>query len=163
MTQIAGFPTGLLDLLGSQNFGENPRDLGNVIAPVVDVRELFQVTKQRVIFNSGTDVLANGNNSLKTFALTVPAGEVWRIVAGSAFLNTAVGETVGQAYLSATIGGGTTIISDGVPLAASQTRWANLSAEPFFAPAGTLLSIWGSEVVGVPTAALTILAARLRA
>jgi hypothetical protein len=162
MSRIAGFPTGLLDLVGSQNFGVNPKEMVESISPTIDLGQFFLASKLLVGFNPGTDIVANGANTAKTFSLTVPAGELWIVKALSLFLSTGVGEAM-TATPILTVNAGTMSIGQGVTLAASQIRWNTATVTDLVVPAGARFGIWGSEVTGVPTAALTVLIARLRA
>jgi len=41
MSQINRPPLGLQELLGSQNFGDNPKDLGNLVSPTLDMLPFY--------------------------------------------------------------------------------------------------------------------------
>jgi hypothetical protein len=165
--RLSAFPVGLLDLIGSQSFGENVKDLSPTIVPTIDVTDLYLANRfETIVQNVTTDVLANGQNAAKTFVITVPIGEIWRVQNVSAFLGTGVGEAL-TAYLWLTIpginGSVVTAISESTTLPASTNGWRAMSVPPFYAKAGCKFGIWGSLVTGVPTASITANVARFRA
>jgi hypothetical protein len=163
MARLSGFPIGLLDLVGSQSFGEAPKELSPTIVPIVDVTPLYLANRfETIVQNPATDVLANGQNSAKTFVITVPQGELWLVQNVSAFLGTAAGEAL-TAYLWMTIGSAVVIISESVTLGASIIGWRAMTVHPFYARAGSKFGIWGSGITGVPTASLTANVARFKA
>lgn len=161
-SRIAGFPSGLLDLLGSQNFGEAPKLFGDQVVPTLECLELYLATKNAVVFNAGTGAVANGQNTGASYMLTVPQGELWLVRCVSALLLTAAGEAVtGEVWISSQ--GGTMVVGNPRTLGASSQGWAVSTQTPFWLPSGSRIGIWGSAVTGAPTAALTALVARLRA
>jgi len=162
VTQIlSGFPAGFNDLVGNNNFGEAPRQLSDVVVPTVEIGDQYLASRQVVAFNPGTGGVANGANGSAGFSLTIPTGEIWRVYGFSALVSTGAGDTL-TAQPIITVDGGTTAVGPSITLAASQQRWAVSSQTPFWARSGTRFSLYGSEVVGGPTAALTVLCTRLK-
>lgn len=116
-----------------------------------------------VKLNPGVDVVANGQNTAKTFTLTIPAGEMWRVLGVSILGLTGVGEAMTIApWFQTGQGGGALAIGPPVVLPASAQQWSVSSFAPFWASSGSKFGVWGSNVTGVPTAALTVLAVALK-
>jgi len=157
VSRLSGFPKGLLSLLGSNNFGTNPKELGETIAPVVDTTDYFALQLQ-----VGAAAVAGAPAGGPNILFTVPAGEVWKVCVYSIFVATGGAATVGAAYTSASIGGATHILGAGVPLAINNSRWAVMSAEPFFLNAGESLGAYISELVGAITLSGSLLSQRFR-
>lgn len=150
MTQpISRFPAGLLDLVGSQNFGENPRQLADVVAPVVDIGQQYLVTLQVAAFGS-TAAGAAGFNAFTNVPLVVPNGEVWKVVA----LNTTVVSAAGQSgkFSPGVRIGGTAgpafPLGDPVNYVASENNWTFWDLQEFWAPAGYEFGAILAQVVG---------------
>lgn len=159
-SRLAGFPTGLLDLVGSQNFGIAPKELLETVSPTVDMLELYSLTKQsgRISILSAP---ANGNNAGQ--GLVVPAGEVWRIVAGGIFVAAGVGVT-GDFTPIVNSGGGTTPLGDTLSVAASTTRWITSKAgSAFWLRSGDELGAYITALAGAPTVSVAYQVARFRA
>lgn len=89
MSRINRVPFGLQDLLGSQNFGDNPSELGGVVAPVLDMSPYL--TAERYSYKHDTDVLAD-NGQITTFL--VPDGEIWYVLAVGGALEPASGTPI---------------------------------------------------------------------
>lgn len=161
---ITGFPAGLLSLIGSNTFGQSPRELGGVVAPTIELIDLYLAPKLEVAFNPGVAAIAAGQNTGAAYTITVPTGETWFVRAISCFLSTAVGEAVtAQPWIQLpTSAGGTMSIGNPTTLGASTTGWSNSTIAPLFVPSGTRFGIWGSGVTGAPSGAVTALIARLR-
>lgn len=147
MSRLSGFPTGLLSLLGSQNFGEAPNELGDVIAPTVDIGELFALTRQEAIFVSYATPTTGNNNGA---GLIVPPGEIWRVMAGGAFAAPGAGVTF--QFGPHVIVGNTTPLAPFVAAVASQIRVNPIPFGGFWIGAGSELGVYLSDVVGVPGA-----------
>lgn len=142
MSRLAGFPTGLLSLLGSQNFGEAPKELSDTVLTTVDGSPLYLLSQQ--VAQIGIVALpANGVN----IALTVPLGEVWRVAYGGVFCLTGAGTTVD---VTAIIGvdGGTVPLSSTVSLAATQQRFIPCIHRDIWLRAGQTLGAHLNLLVG---------------
>jgi len=157
-TPLTGFPNGLLSLVGSNNFGEAPRLLSEVVSPVVDVGELYAASKLETPAQSTFTVLNGANNAN---SITVPAGEMWRVYKVSAFLSTGVGEAQ-RSVLIATYGGTSLAISGEANLGASTSQFLRSDDEPFWLLAGGRLGLFSFAPTGVPTASLAAFVTRLR-
>lgn len=92
---IQRYPRGLLDLLGSKSSGQNPVVLSEVVQPIIDVGQLYQVDLAEA--RSATTAAANltGAYGVTGTNLTVPAGEVWLLhnLSLAANTNLAAGES----------------------------------------------------------------------
>lgn len=84
MSQINRVPQGLQDLLGSQNFGDNPSELGSVVAPTLDLERLLFAERRWFSYKLAANVAVDGSFNVHT----VPAGELWLVE------NCAVGVTL---------------------------------------------------------------------
>jgi hypothetical protein len=146
---ISRFPAGFLDLVGSQNFGENPRSLSDLVAPVVDIGSQYLVTLQVALFGN-TAAGANGFNGFTTTQLIVPVGEVWKVVA----LNTTVVSAAAQSGKfspAVRIGGAAGPafpLADPVNYIASETNWTYWDMDVFWAPAGYEFGAILAQVTG---------------
>lgn len=155
--RLSGFPTGLLSLVGSQSFGTAPKELGDVVAPTLDVAALYLLTKQEPEI-AVIAVPAAGPN----LGIVVPAGEVWLANYGGVFSLTGVGVTLDWTPI-ATIESGTIPIGDTVVQLASQTRWQASKQLPIWLSAGQGLGVYISALVGAPTLSVAYNISRLRA
>lgn len=81
MSKINRLPQGFQELLGNTSQGENPADLSQVVAPVIDMTPYYSVPQMQSAIVSGL-VTTAGNGR---FAL-VPPGEVWRPLNISAYM-----------------------------------------------------------------------------
>lgn len=73
MSRVNRVPFGLQDLLGSQNFGDNPSDFAQTIAPTIDMFP-FLAQERITEWVSATSPVT----SSATFAqVSVPQGELW--------------------------------------------------------------------------------------
>jgi len=157
VSTISGFPTGLLGLLDSKNFGQQPNTLSDVIVPIVDTTGLFETTKQ---FGEVQLIAAPANGI--NVGLRVPQGEVWRVHAGGVFCLTGAGDSL---EWTPVIEVNLTVI----PIADTQvqgsdiTRMVAMKVAPFWLQPGSQLSVFISAIVGVPTAmSVAYLVSRLR-
>lgn len=160
MSQIAGFPSGLLDIVGSQNFGEAPRDLSQVVSPTMDLTELYLLSKQRIEAVANF-VVVNGSNTANS--LLVPAGEAWRVYGFSAFVSFAVGDSGSMTALMTLNGIGMAMGETRLHVAGTVEAWfVYASQTPIWIPAGARLSLFATAVGGVPNASLQALVSRVR-
>lgn len=158
MSVVSGFPSGLLSILDSKNFGENPRVLIESIQPVIPVIDLFLLTKQVVVPSVPANPVVLGNQAN---TLLVPDGEVWRVHAASAFMSCGVGVTC---TFSLTIQAATfTSISQAVSCPASQERTNPMVSPAFYLGAGFSLGLRAHEVTGAPIGSITAMISRLKA
>lgn len=75
MSQITRVPFGLQSLLGSKNFGDNPAELGQVVAPILDMFPFFAA--ERRTWHQDVGIVVNDNGVVNT--ITVPTGELWLV------------------------------------------------------------------------------------
>lgn len=158
MTRLAGFPSGLLSLVGSANFGDAPNQMGDVIAPCIELQDLYLLTAQEpeILIVAAP---ANGINA----GIRVPAGEVWKVVQGGVFVDTGAGVSLTSWTPVVEASGGVIPIADSV-LAhpASQTILKAIHT-PFWVKAGDQVSVYIRGLAGVPTISIALLISRLRA
>lgn len=145
MSILSGFARGLLSLLDSQNFGEAPKSLSDTISPIVDTTGLYLLTKQSGVV--GLVAVPAGLNRV----IQVPLGEVWRVHAGGVFvLNPVAVTNTWTPFIE--VSGIVVPIAPSFSVPASATRMQPMTVQPFFLSAGDWLGVYGSELVGVPTA-----------
>lgn len=156
--KLSGFPKGLLSLLGSNSFGSNPSELGDIIAPTVDLAGFYMAQAQTVRSTSVNPLVAGPNTG--TLNLTVPVGELW-------FLHSIdigiFGVAASSAACSAAMvqDGVTHMLTRSVVAAANTTLFE--SAQPrVWLPSGSALRMYGAQIVGTPIAGLTALVSILR-
>ena len=157
--RLAGFPTGLLSLLGSQSFGEAPKTLADDIQCTVETQDLYLLTTQ---VNTVQIIAAPANGQNLGAGLVVPTGEVWRVLAGGVFVLNGVGVT-GDYTPILNSNAGLVPLADTVSLVASTTRMICWKQVPFWLRAGQELSVYISALVGAPTVSVAALIGRLRA
>lgn len=155
--RLSGFPTALLSLLGSQSFGNAPKELDDVISPVIDTAELYLVSAQQGMAGV-VAAPAGGYNR----GLIVPQGEVWRVNYGGAFVLSGVGVTLDWTPC-VRIDGGIVPMGDTIVQLASQTRLEAFELLPIWIEAGQELGVYVSALVGVPTISVAFSVAVLRA
>lgn len=73
MTQITRVPRGLQDFLGSQAFGKNPSELGDVVAPVLEMSPFLGIEKEKW----HGEGFAPFNTTPANVSVVVPDGELW--------------------------------------------------------------------------------------
>lgn len=147
--QLSRFPSGLLGLVGAQNFGENPRQLADVVVPTVDIGDQYMVTLQEPLFGN-TAVGANGFNPYTSVPLVVPVGELWKVVAYAVNIVTAAGMS-GRVGPSVRIGGAAGPnfpLGDPIAYVASETNWVYWDLDEFWAPAGYEFGASLAQVAG---------------
>lgn len=166
MSILSGFPKGLLDLVGSQNFGINPKDLGETVQPVIDLTELYLVGKIDAPQGS-LAVAVNGVNIMTVGGvgdpLLVPNGEVWRVFAFavSCFVGAASSFTYGPAVQMQ--GGRFQLSRSQDNATALSSNWNAMDSAPIWLPAGARLMVEGQNLVGTASLSAQALISRLRA
>lgn len=159
MSVLSGIARGFLSLLDSNNFGEQPRVLNETISPIVDMSELYLLTKQVFAFGGTAGNLAAGFNTI----LTVPAGEIWKIWHVDASVIPPAGAS--GLFAPCVQAEGTAIpLADAAPYVASTRNWvvSKLPA-PTWLGAGVELGILAQGVVGLTPASLQVIVSKLRA
>jgi hypothetical protein len=160
---ISKFAKGFLSLLGVQNFGSNPRTLADHVQATVDIGEQYQVETQEALF--GNNSAANGFRAFTGSNLTVPAGELWRVLAYAVSVVSGVGDT-GRVGPSVRIGGNAGPrypLGNPIDYVASQTNWVFFDAQPLWLPAGYELGAECAQTVGAATITGNVIFVRLRA
>jgi hypothetical protein len=156
--RLHGYPAGFQSLVGSQNQGASPAELGDVIAPCVDLTEAYLLGKQEGI----AAVIAAPVNTINT-AFEVPIGEVWRVNGGGCFVTTGAGESLDWTP-TIEINGVVMPLETTLAQAASQTRMRSIWARGYiWAQAGHKLGIYITGLVGAPTVSCSYSISRLRA
>jgi len=158
--KIAAFPLGLLDLLRAQNFGQNPGNLADTIAPTVDVSGMLFANRMEVLTTTG-DVVANGENGTKAFVAAVPAGQLWIVHRLSHIFSAAAGES-GISYTILRMNGNVLALSSGITTPASRVAYDISYDYPLILPPGASVGIWGAAIVGVPTGGINLMYTRLK-
>jgi len=157
--RLSGFPKGLLSLLGSNSFGVNPSELGDVIAPVVDLTGMYLISAQTVI-STNVNPLVNGPNA-GVVNHTVPVGEMWYVHSIDAAIF-AVAASSGDISAAMVQDGVTTMLTSSLVVPVNTTRF--ISAQPgIWLPSGAALRMYGATVVGTPIGGLTAVVSKLRA
>ena len=158
MTQrLSAFPNGLLSLTGSQSFGTAPKELGDIIAPTIELADLYLLSLQE----PEVLILAAPVNGINA-GIRVPPGEVWRVVAGGVFVLAGAGVTLDWTPVVESQGG-LIPIGDTQSQAASTTRLQASKQTPFWVKSGDQVTIYIQALVGVPTVSIALLIDRLRA
>lgn len=161
MSGLSSYPSGLLNLVGAQTMGENPRAMSDAVVPILQLNDLYAVSKQ-VLLAGVINPAVNGFNSLPNGIGPVPPGELWWIRAVSASVVTAVGGAV--TFTPAIRKDGAVIqLNDPVAVGASLTRWAAGKLGDLFLAAGDDIGIYCQDVAAAPIGAVTVLFVRLRA
>ena len=75
MSRINRVPFGLQDLLGSQNFGDNPSELSRVVAPTLEMTPFLTAERTSYVHTS-----ASKSTNGQIVAQVVPDGEIWYLV-----------------------------------------------------------------------------------
>lgn len=106
---IARRPTGLLDLLLTQQQGKNPAELGEQLEPTIELIEFYALDRLTVT-TQVTAVVGVGNN----LNIEVPGNEVWRLLnVGIRFNWATVNQTFGiRVELRDVPGGGVSVLTD---------------------------------------------------
>lgn len=99
MSQINRVPQGLQDLLGSKNFGDNPADLGSIVAPTLDLFTFL--AGERLTWETSVGVV---NTTGITSQFDVPDGELWLVDSVAMRIQTTGGPAAGDGCdISATV------------------------------------------------------------
>lgn len=78
MSQINRVPSGLQGLLGSKNFGDNPKQLAGIVAPTIDMWPFLSIESFSASMTSDFPLTAAIGDA--TFAQHfVPDGEIWLV------------------------------------------------------------------------------------
>jgi hypothetical protein len=157
--QLSQFAKGLLDLVGLQNFGENPRELSPVVVPTVDIGEQYQVQLLRPVALPIADILV-GSNSGTT--LTVPAGEVWCLKQAAAGAVTDAAEAIAF-NVAVQIEGNSYALGPLVTLAASVSGLSVSLYQNLWLPAGAAIGVFCQSKTGTVNGTVTAMFTRLRA
>lgn len=171
MSRLSGFPQGFLSLLGSQNFGEAPKELAEFVQPTIEMLELYLLGNQRLqawVSNdtsaptitdvSGAIYYTNPNNNM-----VVPAGQMWRVHLFGVQMQTGAGEAVNFSpaiavnNLAMPLGDGPRV------LGASASSWQRAEGCPFWLRSGDSLGVWQTGIVGAPNGQAYAVVSVLRA
>ncbi len=93
-TQITRVPIGLQSILGTQAQGQNPSELAQVVAPVVDLTSFYAFRNEK------WEIKASGQFTSNTsWNVEVPDGKVW-IIQGIGWWHSTASTFVGDSYLA---------------------------------------------------------------
>lgn len=95
---IGSLAKGYLGFLRAARSGVGLRESSDVIAPVIDITQNIGCDSRKLVAETALTPLVNGSNPLPNLG-SVPAGKVWRLLAGSVAVSTAAGSTINQAVL----------------------------------------------------------------
>jgi hypothetical protein len=82
---ISQLPRGLLALLGIQNFGESPRQLADLVSPVLELLDLYTLSTRECAVGTnaapalGPNLYTAPNSGYVDLSQAVPVGEVWYV------------------------------------------------------------------------------------
>lgn len=165
MAVVNESPMGLVGLVGLQNLGELPRDLGAVVSPVVGFSELYKLAKLTTHFGLWTPAPGTRQQDAVTplpqeLAFTVPIGEVWWFDNATLSLNPGAGVTF-RAQLA---------VQDNPSISVAVSPRSSIVTTPdsewvfgrdFWMKAGQRLVVRYDQVAGVPAAGSGLVTARL--
>lgn len=77
MGDIQRPPTGLWGMLGTKDMGQNPRVIGDVVQPVIDLSAFYQAQDLTTKIETGVATLTVGTGA----QVVVPNGEYWQLLA----------------------------------------------------------------------------------
>lgn len=157
--RLAGFPKGLLSLLQSQSFGQNPKELADIVSPTVELADLYLLSTQECIQFTWNPPGAGFNTGA---GLTVPAGEVWRLHGCRVAAINGVGQTQSVSP-SLFINGFTLHLSNLFVAVASQNRIQVQQLAPMWLPAGSQLGATVEDLTGTPILNGAYLVSKLKA
>lgn len=161
MPSITRYPNGLLDLLGLQSQGDNPRLVSDIVSSIVDVGQLYLANVQVLVTGSVAAAAANFNSFATP--LIVPTGEIWLLKSFSATVAAGVGVT-GSFSPAVRAQGNRLMLSDYTNFNASTTAWKVAVELPIWLPAGYELGVEIQNLAGGnPVASGTAILSRLRA
>lgn len=78
MSRINTVPKGLQSFLGNTNFGDNPSELSEVAAPVVQLNPFLQVDQMRARSSAAITTVNSPGNAIEQFA--VPQNKIWFVL-----------------------------------------------------------------------------------
>ena len=137
---ISRRPAGLLDLLLTQQQGQNPNDLQSTLQPILNLGPFYE-SERLEVESQGVGFTAVGNST----ALAVPAGEVWKLNFLSADWTFATANQELGLVLQLYPGGSQIdVYSPGViaaPAAASESSISFSAPQPLVLPSGTLVRV----------------------
>lgn len=156
-------PLALLDLLGAKSLGETPRIVSDVIAPTVELLDLYALNMYELKVAGRTLDLVAGFNAMDTGdSVKVNDGEVWRLYLASVQIVAGAGETV-DAAPAFRYQGQTVHLAD-PETAANNTRWKVWNGgTPFWLPTGSELGIVANNITGTTQGSFRCVVARFRA
>lgn len=158
---ITAFAKGLFDLVGARNQGQGISQMADAASPVIDLTQMLLNDRLELI-NASFGALVGGWN----LAYTVQPGETLVLFGGQVQMTTGAGASASM-YLMATPpnnpNNARLVLSDIATIAASQVRFAVLKHAGVWYPAGTQFGLYATDLVGAPTAQVSLYAARLRA
>jgi len=157
--QLSQFAKGFLDLVGLQNFGESPKQLGETIIATVDIGEQYQVQKLSVIALPIADILVGANTGA---TLTVPAGEVWCLKQAAAGAVTDAAEAI-VFNIAVQIEGNSYALGNLTTLAASVSGLSVSLYQNLWLPAGAAIGVFCQSKTGTVNGTVTAMFTRLRA
>lgn len=161
MSRLSGFPQGLLGLIGSVTFGNNPKELSDAVVPTVDIADLFELSTQVVISDVLNPVPGTGFRQ-GTPAITVPTGEVWHVKDFSVIAITPAASTITFAP-AVQFQQNVLFQNDPVLAIASQTRWSVWKGEPRWFGSGTSFGVYVTDLVGAAViTGISMLVAKVR-
>lgn len=145
MSLLHGFPTGVLDLMGSMDLGHNVNDLLPQIRPVIDFTPFYLVGKQTTVSRSLVAATALGFDTANQ--LVVPSAEAWYIHAWSFNYTTLAGATHTSSLMIIQDGTGI-FVSPSISLAAATAGQLMATHFPRILTAGTRLGVFVSALAG---------------
>jgi len=154
--KLTGFPRGLLDLIGSNNFGDNPNEMSPVIVPTIDLTDLYMAT--RIVSRAGIGSGAPAAGVNRVLLTEVPQGKLWALYSAAASFSAEAGVTadVGLALTVPADNAYRTYLTNWVAVAAGLTKAATAQFAPMFLPSGSRLGVYLQNVTGVPTVASSV-------
>lgn len=153
--RLSAFPRALLDLVGSQNFGVNVKELSETISPVIDITPNYLSARLSTFAGIGTGAPASGFNLVHT----VPAGKVWALFTAAASFSPEAGVAgdVGLAMIGIQNPNYRAWLTNWVTVAASTTKAAAQTfPQPLYVPPGFRLGAYLQNITGVPTVASSV-------
>jgi hypothetical protein len=135
-------PTGWLGFLGVKNFGRNPREHGEVLQPVWDLRDIYLNANVRYATLAFDPAMVIQSYTL----FTCPLDEVWYVSQFSFYFNTQAASSVTLELIQLSQSGASCGISNSASLIASQIGSLALDRELWLSP---------GEALGVRVLALT--------
>lgn len=163
LQRLSGFAQGLWDLIGSQNRGEQPKELDDVIKPIVDLTDLYAFRNVQTK-SASTAALAVGLNAGSV--ITIPPGEVWFVQHVQMNVSCGAGEACGTfaPYLQLRQNA-IELLGDefGAPVVANAEGLKGVVLDGWWLPSGTVFGMYVSNGVTLaPSGGLTVQACPFR-